>query len=52
MQEFGCSKSQFDTALKNLQITMNVVRMNDPSAERDTWVPFKEQYLNVWERYV
>ena len=52
MQEFSCTKSQFDTALKTLQITMNIVRLNDPQAERDTWVPFKELYLNVWQRHV
>ena len=52
MQEFGCTKSQFDTALKNLQITMNIVRLNDPQAEQDTWVPFRELYLGVWQRYV
>ena len=52
MEEVGCSKSQFDTALKNLQISMNIVRMNDPEAEHDTWVPFRELYLDVWNRYV
>lgn len=52
MQDFGCTKSQFDTALKNLQISMNIVRMNDPQAEHDTWVPFRELYLDVWDRYV
>ena len=52
MQEFSCTKSQFDTALKNLQITMNIVRLNDPQAEQDTWVPFRELYLDVWQRYV
>ena len=51
MQELNCTKSQFDTALKNLQITMNIVRLNDPQAERDTWVPFRELYLDVWLRY-
>lgn len=51
MEDCGCTKSQFDTALKNLQITMNIVRSNDPQAEQDTWVPFKELYLDVWDRY-
>ena len=50
--EFGCTKSQFDTALKNLQITMNIVRLNDSEAERDTWAPFRQIYPDVWERYV
>lgn len=52
MQEVGCTKSQFDTALKKLQITMNIVRLNDSKIERDTWVPFKELYLDVWRQYV
>jgi hypothetical protein len=52
MQEVGCTKSQFDTALKNLQITMNIVRLNDSQIERDTWVPFKESYLDIWQKYV
>ena len=52
IEETGCSKSQFDTALKKLQITMNIVRLNDPRAEQDTWVPFRELYLGVWQRYV
>lgn len=52
MQEVGCTKSQFNTALKNLQITMNIVRLNDSQIERDTWVPFKELYLDVWQQYV
>jgi len=52
MQETGCTKSRFDTALKSLQVTMNISRLNDPHTERDTWVPFKEMYLNVWKQYV
>ncbi len=49
VDEQGCTKSQFDTALKNLQITMNVVRSNDPAIECDTWLPFGEQYPAIWE---
>jgi hypothetical protein len=52
IERTGCSKSQFDTALKQLQISMNVVRLNHPDAERDTWVPFRELYLEVWSRHV
>lgn len=51
MQEAGCTKSQFDTALKNLQITMNIVRLNESRIEIDTWVLFKELYLDVWRQY-
>lgn len=41
---FGCSKGQFASALKELQITMNVVRSNEPDATCDIWVPFREVY--------
>lgn len=40
-------RSQVDRALKELQVTLNVVRRNDPADEVDTWVPFREQYLEV-----
>ncbi|MAO64624.1 MAG: hypothetical protein CL666_06465 [Balneola sp.] len=52
MQEVGCTKSQFDTALKNLQVTMNIARLNDPQIERDRWVSFKEMHLNAWKQCV
>ena len=52
MDAHGCSKSQFDTALKNLQISLNVVRSNDPAIERDTWLPFQELYPDIWARHV
>lgn len=42
----GCTKSRFDTALKQLQITLNVVRSNEPGLKNDTWVPFNEVYLD------
>ena len=52
MQEYRCTKARFDTTLKNLQITMNIVRLNDPTVEQDTWVPFSELYPDVWHRHV
>lgn len=48
--EVGCSKSQFDTALKNLQISLNVVR--DCDAEQDAWLTFQEVYADIWDRHV
>ena len=43
------SRNEFlDTALKNLQISMNIVRVNDSEIERDTWVLFKELYPEIW----
>jgi len=50
VRDLGCSKSQFDTALKNLQISLNVVR--DCEAEQDTWLPFQEVYTDIWSRHV
>ena len=52
MEDTGCTKSRFETALKNLQISMNVVRSNDPEIERDTWLAFQEQYPDIWHAYV
>ncbi len=50
VNEVGCSKSQFDTALKNLQISLNVVR--DCAAEQDTWLTFQEVYADIWNKHV
>ena len=52
IQEYGCTKSQFDTALRNLQISMNVVRSNDPDIERDTWLTFQEKYPDIWNLHL
>lgn len=52
IEEYRCSKSQFDTALKNLQISLNVVRSNDPQIERDTWLTFQELYPDIWDLHV
>lgn len=52
IDEYGCSKSQFDTALKNLQISLNIVRSNDPEIERDTWLTFQELYPDIWNLHV
>jgi hypothetical protein len=51
MEQFGCTKSQFDTALKELQVTLNVVRSNEPGVDRDTWLPFQEIYLEIYQKY-
>lgn len=42
-----CSKSQFDTALKQLQTTLNVARVNSAPMEPDAWVPFTEMYMDI-----
>lgn len=51
MDEFGCTKSRFDTALKKLQISLNIVRSNDPSLDRDQWLTFEEVYLDIVEMH-
>ena len=52
IEETGSTKSQFDSALKNLQISLNVVRSNDPKIERDTWLAFQELYPDIWKMFV
>jgi hypothetical protein len=40
-------RNRFERALQELQITLNIVRRNSTRDEKDTWVPFAEQYLDV-----
>ncbi|MDV6034865.1 MAG: hypothetical protein F9B45_33195 [Phycisphaera sp. RhM] len=42
-----CTKSQFDTALKKLQVSLNVVRSNDPRHKNDFWLPMREVHLEI-----
>jgi len=44
MERTPCTKSRFDTAMKQLQVTLNIAR--DPAAgtERDRWLVFREAY--------
>lgn len=44
IERFGCSKGRFDTALKELQVSLNIVRLNEPGLRNDTWIPFGEVY--------
>ena len=44
MDRHGCSKSQVETALKQLKITLNIARDNTPGISMDRWVPFQELY--------
>ncbi len=43
----ACTKSQFDTALKKLQVSLNVVRSNDPKLKNDFWLPMGEVHLDI-----
>ena len=47
MEEFGCKKSPFDTALKKLQISLNIVRSNDPKLTKDQWLTFSDLYPDI-----
>lgn len=48
--ELGCTKSRFETALKKLQISLNIVRSNDPSFKNDFWLPMHEVHLDLVQR--
>jgi hypothetical protein len=41
------SKSKVDSALMELQVTLNITRSNAPNLKRDTWLPFAEQYPDI-----
>ena len=43
----SCTKSQFDTALKRLQISLNIVRPNDPKLKNDFCLPMSEMHLDI-----
>lgn len=47
IEDLKCTKSQFDTALKKLQISLNVVRSNDPKHQNDFWLPMSEVHLDI-----
>jgi hypothetical protein len=43
-------RNRFDRALQELQVTLNIARRNSANDEKDTWVPFTEQYLEIVRR--
>lgn len=47
MAKFGCTKSQFETALKRLQISLNIVRSNDFRYKNDYWLSMREVHLDI-----
>jgi len=51
ISEMGCTKSQFDTALKKLQVNLNIVRSNDPAHKRDFWLTMREMHLDIVQKY-
>ena len=48
MSRFGCTKSRFDAALKQLQVTLNIARSNEPGTKNDTWITFSDAYLHLF----
>lgn len=46
-QELVAPRNRIDRALVELQTTLNIVRRNSLSDKRDTWLPFREQYLSI-----
>jgi len=51
IEQLGCTKSQFDTALKKLQISLNIVRSNDSSLQNDFWLTMREVHLDLVNQY-
>jgi hypothetical protein len=50
--ELACTKSKFDTALKKLQISLNIVRSNDAKMQNDFWLTMREVHLDLVEKYI
>lgn len=46
IERHNCTKSRFDTAMKQLQITLNIARRTEPGDRKDRWLPFRELYLD------
>ncbi|MFK8114632.1 MAG: hypothetical protein AB8B91_20690 [Rubripirellula sp.] len=51
IERLGCTKSQFDTALKRLQVSLNIVRSNDPAQTNDFWLPMREVHLDIVQEH-
>jgi hypothetical protein len=51
IEQTGCTKSQFDTAIKKLQISLNIVRSNDPTLKNDFWLTMREVHMDLVSQY-
>jgi hypothetical protein len=51
IEQWGCTKSQFETAIKKLQISLNIVRSNDPSLKNDFWLTMRELHLDTVHKF-
>lgn len=50
ISELGCTKSQFETALKKLQINLLILRSNAPEHQNDFWLPMSEVHLDLVQK--
>lgn len=50
ISRLACTKSQFDTALKKLQVSLNIVRSNDPKLKNDFWLPMRDVHLEIVQK--
>ena len=46
-----CTKSQFETAMKKLQVSLNIVRSTDLNHKNDFWLPMREVHLDIVQQY-
>lgn len=51
IDRLACTKSQFDTALKKLQISLNIVRSTDAKFKNDFWLPMREVHLDIVQEH-
>ena len=51
IEQLACTKSQFATALKVLQVSLNIVRSNDPKLKNDFWLPMREVHLDIVQKH-
>jgi hypothetical protein len=49
--KLACTTSQFGTALKKLQVSLNIVRSNDPKLKNDFWLPMREVHLDIVQEH-
>ncbi len=51
LEDIDTTKSRFDTALKKLQVSLNIVRSNDPVLENDLWLPFRDVHGDIVDEH-
>ncbi len=51
LARLACTKSQFETALKKLQVSLNIVRSNDLKHKNDFWLTMRDMHLEIVRRH-